>query len=221
MVLFLLLAGTLAAFAGIVTDLRERGVVSDALSGTGVGDAAFRAAENSRVFMTQLQFVLLLFTAIAFITWLARVDWNVRAWGATDLPFARWWAVGGWFVPLANLVVPGRLAQVVWAGSDPSLPSPIDDRWKHSPTSPLIMAWWLAFVAAVITSRVGASAISGAADFEELRSALLITAFSDVLFVAAGIGAFMLVREVTLRQRMRAGIILDRPPSALLTAAGG
>jgi len=61
------------------------------------------------------------------------------------------WAYGGWFLPFANLVLPGRVAVDTWrAGDSPGQ--------RGSTLVP--RAWWGAFLVLIVASRVATSGVS-------------------------------------------------------------
>lgn len=56
-----------------------------------------------------LQITVFIATAIFFLIWLYRVYGNLRSLGASTVEYTPGWAVGWFFVPLANLVIPYKI----------------------------------------------------------------------------------------------------------------
>jgi tetrahydromethanopterin S-methyltransferase subunit G len=52
-------------------------------------------------------------TAVVFITWLYRARKNLDAFPEATPTMKAGWAIGGWFIPFANLVIPCRVAASV------------------------------------------------------------------------------------------------------------
>jgi hypothetical protein len=80
--------------------------------------------------------VAILVAAVAaalFIGWLVRARANAEHLGPHR--HTAGWAIPGWFVPFANLAVPGRVVADVWRAS----PTP---RQQYVSTA-LVTAWWL------------------------------------------------------------------------------
>jgi hypothetical protein len=71
--------------------------------------------------LSVLQLVSVLAAAAAFIVWLYRAYGNLPILGIVKPRHARGWAIGAWFVPLANLVIPKQIANDVWRAGDPEL----------------------------------------------------------------------------------------------------
>jgi hypothetical protein len=75
---------------------------------------------------------------VLYFVWFARVyNWLRAARGGTS--FSTGLAIGGWFIPVANLVLP-------FLG--------LNDAWKraHGSGSPLVLLWWIAYLIATATS---------------------------------------------------------------------
>src|SRR5262245_416394 len=58
-------------------------------------------------------------TGIVWIVWQWRIAKNVD--DSSDVPtrFRPGWSIGGWFVPLANLVIPVLVMQDLWRAAEP------------------------------------------------------------------------------------------------------
>lgn len=132
-------------------------------------------------------------TAVAFLVWVYRASANAHALGFANLKFRPGWAVGWWFVPIANLIQVPRvmleLYRVALAG-DPAA------RRGHVGGAPVIV-WWLLILFANGADRYGAGRIGSGEGFEPLRQALIAYIAGDVMFLAAGVLAIWLVRRIT------------------------
>jgi hypothetical protein len=80
-----------------------------------------------------------LFTAVAFMVWLYQARENLDRRGETGMRWSPGWTIGGWFIPLANFVIPARVVGEVYARS---MPGAI--RTWQMPS--LVTAWWVAFL---------------------------------------------------------------------------
>lgn len=81
------------------------------------------------------QTVTVLLAAALVIIWFYRVRDNLDAFAGSAPELRTGWAIGGWFVPLANLVIPFRVMADVARVS-----------LFRSGTPGLVWAWWLPFV---------------------------------------------------------------------------
>jgi Domain of unknown function (DUF4328) len=82
-----------------------------ALAGKGGGFDAIRA------FLTLVEFLARIAAAIAFLRWLYLAAGNARALGAEDMMVGPGWAVGWYFVPVLNLVMPFVAMRELWKAS--------------------------------------------------------------------------------------------------------
>ncbi len=80
--------------------------------------------------------------AILIIIWTRRTTGNLavagvaRSWGTG-------WAIGGWFIPVAHLVLPILVISQAYKATDPALDVPVAWRWKMIPSSATLWAWWV------------------------------------------------------------------------------
>jgi hypothetical protein len=121
--------------------------------------------------------VLLLATAAVFIVWQWRSAKNNEVLGRIRPRYTPGWSIGGWFIPLANLVIPVRIMQDLWQGSDPEIRNYRDPR--SLPKWSLIGWWW----GCTIGARFLAATIIG-----------------QGLIIVSGVLAIVMVRRITDRQ---------------------
>lgn len=98
--------------------------------------------------MILVQLALFVGTAIAFLVWLYRAEVNARALGAEDMMVSPAWAVGWFFVPLVQLVMPFMAVRELWKASA----TPRD--WQLGPASPVIALWWACWIGTVISGNI-------------------------------------------------------------------
>ncbi|KAF0092921.1 MAG: hypothetical protein E1N59_3319 [Puniceicoccaceae bacterium 5H] len=80
---------------------------------------------------------------IFFLLWVYRAQLNLRFLGARDRDFSPGWAVGWFFIPLANLVKPFEMmTQLAERSRAPSMPS---RPWRQM--GALILFWWITHIA--------------------------------------------------------------------------
>jgi hypothetical protein len=132
-------------------------------------------------------FAGLIGAAIAVPVWMHRAYRNLPALGATGLRWSPAWAAAGWFIPLAQLVIPLLVAYDLsaHAGGDTGRPSP------------LLVPWWAAWLAGYVLGLVSNQLGSF------LHVALAIP--SDLALLGAGVLLILIIQGVTRRQRARHG----------------
>ncbi|WP_412079113.1 DUF4328 domain-containing protein [Streptomyces xanthophaeus] len=147
-----------------------------------------------------LQVLALLAIATVFIVWFYRVRCNAEIFRRDVFTQSRGWAIGGWFIPFANLVLPFRTAKQIWAASTQLGP---DGSSRQISTAPLT-AWWLVWVLSQVVGRVFGKVYMDAETPEELRDAFALGIVSDLLTVVAAVLALLFVRKLTAMQNTQA-----------------
>ena len=146
-------------------------------------------------------------TAIIFLMWLYRAYSNLPALGAQrrSIGYSPGWAVGSFFVPFANLVIPYRAIKELWQKSQP----PSEEALFSSSISPpgIFPVWWGFWLASNFAGniyfRINADGVS-----REVIFSLGVTV--DALSIIAGWLATMVVKEIDERQTQAASQIPPR-----------
>lgn len=127
----------------IAAMLHERYLINRQLDGVlSMTDIQTSLVADDRWIMLSglLIWVLLIACYIVGGMWTYRVARNVRALGAHNLDDRPAWAVGWYFIPFANFVLPFRaMVQIRLASATP-------DRWRSDSAPALLIAWWAAFI---------------------------------------------------------------------------
>lgn len=150
--------------------------------------------DEAEATMVLAQLALFLGTAIAFLVWLYRAEVNVRALGAEDMMVSPGWAVGWFFVPLVQLVMPFVAVRELWKASA----TPRD--WQLGASSPVIALWWACWLGSVISGNI-AFALSRMDDYDAFLAAdfigMISAAFTipSAILLAAVIGRIQAMQE--------------------------
>jgi hypothetical protein len=177
--------------------------------GFGVSDTVDRLDAASFVLI-----LLTIGTIVAWCMWQYRAQRNVRAFGANGLRISPGWAVGWWFIPFANLVMPYRAMSELMRASSPSAGP---NSWQRVATSPLLPLWWGFLLLGNVVARVGTSMIDesvGSNTIPEVLTSIRWLIVGLLVLVVAAVFALLVVREVDRRQterRRSAGQVL--PPA--------
>jgi hypothetical protein len=151
---------------------------------------------------TTTGFVFLLFVAIAVlvIIWSWRAAKNLEVLGRPDPTLSPGWAIGGWFIPFANYVLPFLVFADLWRAGEASVPWG-DRGWKRVHIGTQVIAWWIAFVASSLAlgvlSGIGGETLDTTSEINDNANVGSV-AFA-LLAVAAVLGAIVL-RQITQRQ---------------------
>jgi hypothetical protein len=137
--------------------------------------------------------------AVLFIVWMWRAAKNNETLGRDHPRLGPGWAIGGWFVPLANLVIPVLVMQDLWRGSSEQIPRG-DMRWRITDRSVLVGWWWAALVVSIPrVTRIGAGS-TAASQVNDLRTSAAGGLVCMLSGVTAAVLAILVVRGLAARQ---------------------
>jgi hypothetical protein len=160
------------------------------------------AAENPAIGAAVAAGLLTTAIAVLFIIWMWRAANNNEALGRRNPRLSDGWAIGGWFIPIANFVLPVLMMQDLWRGSETGVPRDHSD-WRQARGSGLIGVWWGLLVASVIArvaARGNADAIGEFENFESFRAANTLIILATIVEIAAAVLAIAVVRTLARRQ---------------------
>src|SRR5262245_2731722 len=153
-------------------------------------------------------FNLLVFiaTVVVFLIWEHRANSNLRPLGVPRPEFSSRWAVGSWFVPFLNLVVPFQIVRYIWRKSDPDTVKANvgSGPWNYSGADEsTLKAWWGFWIATGIVGRFSDRISLRAKELSEHELAGWAGIIASTLAVIAALLAISVVRGVTARQEER------------------
>jgi hypothetical protein len=158
-------------------------------------------ADQAVADVASLLFGLAIAIFVLMIIWLHRAYGNVDAFRVGPKRYGNGWTVGAWFIPVANLWIPNQLISDTWRGADAAaLGNP---RWTKLPRAPIIMLWWVFFIAAAVFSYPRAlTDPDSSADALQVADAL--SAVGALVSIVAAILGAITFRTLTRRQHERA-----------------
>ncbi|WP_405856897.1 DUF4328 domain-containing protein [Streptomyces sp. NBC_00090] len=136
-------------------------------------------------------------TAIVFIIWFHRLRRNAEVW-AGDLSRRPGWAIGGWFIPIANLWIPRGVAVDIWRASRWQ-PYAADGRGELA----LLNSWWTVWVAGAVVNRIAVLLYRRAETVDALATATAWSLAGYLLDAAAAVLAILFVRRLTSMQHTK------------------
>lgn len=158
------------------------------LGTAGAITAVGEAEQLSEGFVTLVVYVGIA-TGVLTITWWVRAYRAIEASGARGLRWSPGWALGGWFIPLANLVIAkmvldeiDRVSQAVAEG-DPS--------WRSRRLTPITGWWWGFWAGGLVIGLIGTALVSaqlGAPSFDaaSYRTGLVALLVAHAASMVAG-----------------------------------
>ncbi len=138
-------------------------------SGGGFGDLldVDNALRSSDQFLV-LSVLAAMAIVVLLIIFTYRIHKNIDAFGGTNARLSHGWAIGGWFIPLANFVLP--LLCLMDADQAAHLEPGGDTNIRRARWSRIILVWWLLFSAGYVLNFLGnTQALSLAPDGPELQ----------------------------------------------------
>ena len=149
------------------------------------------------------QLVLFIVTAVVFCVWVHQAQVNARALGATGMKVTPGWAVGSFFVPLVNLVMPFFAMVDLWKASEPG-PEAVEPGSRAAlSASPLLGAWWLTWLLGGGIGSAASMMMKGAADAASMARATNVDILASLVIMACALLAAFVVRDITWRQTQR------------------
>lgn len=157
------------------------------------GDALYGAA-------ALLQILTLLATAVVFVVWFHRVRVNAEVFAPNGFTKGRGWAIGAWFVPIANIFMPRRIAREIWVASTQAAP---DGSWREASQVP-VNVWWSLWIVSAGFGRLAGNLYDSADDADAIQQASAVMGASDLLDVASAVFAILFVRKLSGMQHLKA-----------------
>jgi hypothetical protein len=184
-------------------------VLIDLLSGGYVNSGDMQLNDNVQLAVRPIQAVAFIVTAVFFLVWIHRVHRNLPWLGTRGLKYSPAWAIGGFFIPFVNLVLPFLVVREIWKASDPQRTD--GHSWKDTSLSLVVPSWWILFCVAEIGPLVVNIALGGGNEVAARQNLNWVLVVSDVLDLPATILAILVVRGIVSRQ--------DKKYSNLVSAA--
>ncbi len=143
---------------------------------------------------------------VSFLLWLHRASKNLPALGnpKSQVEYTPGWAVGWFFVPLANLFMPYKAVKEVWEKSDPFIKSRDDMMFTPTSSAALVTGWWIGWVAMNVLGRITSRLQTDTATPDTMRWVTWVDVVGDVVGIIAAVLAVFVVRGIDRRQTERA-----------------
>ncbi|MBF9070870.1 DUF4328 domain-containing protein [Streptacidiphilus fuscans] len=178
-------------------------VAKSALDTDGINVSAISATQAASSVLLFLAMLANLAAGVVFIIWFFKSARLAEILAPGRQALSTGWAVGGWFIPLAFLVLPRIVAGGIWRAAVPleQVPS------MRRPRTYLVTWWWLSFcVAQVFWMERVTPAISWATADGSLARLVVtygLTGTIDLFAIAATVLAVVMIRKVTSMQQVR------------------
>jgi hypothetical protein len=175
-------------------------------------DYASRGGDNRVNAWADAEEIALVAWGIAALVWIITfvlliIWWNQAYKAARRFPgqFVSWssgWAVGGWFIPVANFIIPRLVMNEIERLSAEPRPheTPGDDRaWRSRPLMGLGMTFWFTMIGGLITTQIASAVYPVGLDDDGLRLSYLLSIAAAASWAVAGITGALFVRRLGAR----------------------
>jgi hypothetical protein len=206
----LLIANVAWSLVSIGAVLGELDILERARDGRFVSEAEALASDDRVRTAGTIGLVLNIVTIVAWLVWQHRGQRNLSRLGVRQLQFTPAWAVGWWFVPIANLWKPYQSVRELWRASRAG----VDDALRAGErTWPVIGWWWGVWLASNITLRLSVS-MDRQATLDDYIGSDHVDLVQEALSITAAILAIAIVRSITRgqEQRIAAGAVVPPRP---------
>lgn len=177
--LFLLLV---MALAGAGSDALELLFFDRLETGAFATDNEMMAAAEAndlRQMVVGFAYLAVLILCFIFVgRWIYFSSKNLRAFGAAGLTIRPGWAVGWYFIPIANLWKPYQAMKEIWQAST----DPLD--WGRQETPGLLPAWWAIWLISNVADQASFRLLDNASTIAEFKMAATVSIASGGLNVA-------------------------------------
>jgi hypothetical protein len=136
---------------------------------------------------------------VVLLVFLWRAAKNTEVWQRQRPRRGAGWAIGAWFIPFVNLVLPAMVVHDVWRRS----PSVDEYGYRHEESGALVVWWWLAWIASNLLQPITGSS-DDSTSAAALRSADNWRSFGAAFAVAAAVLLIGVVRRLAARQSILA-----------------
>ena len=179
------------AVVSIGSGLAEIELIQRMERGESITIEAATANDNRQAVVAFIYFITYLALAVAFLKWIYRAAENLAVIHPAEQLVSPGWAVGWWFIPIANLWKPYQVMTAIWKGSDPN----------SSPAPRIILIWWCVWLLSDLMALISDISIN----FDDLAIEELIRfgqlgVVADALSIVAAVLLFYLVRRIGINQ---------------------
>ena len=184
----------------VVSDLVAVSFLLDAAEGQAVDSATAYEIDQRQSIIGYVQVGLNLLSAVLFLVWFYHSEKHLKTMGVSYLNYSPTWAVGGFFVPLLNLVRPYQVMAEVWAGSRYASTPEERRAWSETPFWSFVGAWWVLFWLMRVLGSWANSMLTSAYSIGELIDAMWVVTAADFIVIPAAAVTLALVRRITRLQ---------------------
>lgn len=186
----LLYSGIALGVLSIVSGLFELKLLSEIRAGTELAPGEADSNDLRQQIVSAVRFVTYVATVVVFAIWIYRTNHNARQLGAAGMRFSPGWAVGWYFIPIANLWKPYQAMKEIWQAS--AAPA----QWQEQPRGEVLPWWWTFFLLSRFLGNAAFRMSLSAETTSELITAGTVALVADAVDVVLTAIALALVTQI-------------------------
>jgi hypothetical protein len=192
----------LAAAFSLPAGMDQLDIIDKFRDGARLSFAEVEDADDQLNRIAQVQFGLILLTGIAWLLWQSLAHRSERGIGLRHSKFPPRDAVLWWFIPIGQLIMPKRVMDEIWRGSDPGLRGD-EPNFASLHVDPLVHIWWFAWIAGTVGNRLAHYAYDRANTLGSAEIAIRAYMAAEVALMLAGALGILVVLRITERVEER------------------
>jgi hypothetical protein len=157
---------------------------------------AVTGAESRMLAASWVELATLLVAGVPFILWFRAAYRLAKERSEYAMRYGIGWTIGGWIIPIVNLILPKKIANDLWRAGDPAWSQ---RELRPQEVSPLVHWWWAAWVLWYIASGVAERLYDRAETISAIRGGVMAYIVSDAVWLVAAVLATFVVRGATER----------------------
>lgn len=185
----------------------EVGGAEDALAV--LSEEEMSATTGLFLFTNLLQLLLTVAALVAFLIWVHRAFRNLQDAGIYT-EFTPGWAVGWFFIPIANLFMAYRAIRELWHKSGGEVEEA--GLFNAPQPAPLLGIWWGAWIINTLLSNAGGRIYDNADTTAQLSAGAWIITVSNALEIASSLLTIYIIHSIVQRQAANPTLTTQQPP---------
>ena len=181
----------------LVSQLLELQLLNDMQAGRSPAPGEVASNDLRQQIVASLRVINFVVVIVLFCIWIYRANYNARQLGAADMQFTPGWAVGWYFIPIANLWKPYQAMREIWQASA----SPA--HWQQQPRGSVLPLWWTFFLLSNFLGNASFRLSLRARTVPDLILAGTVGAANDAIDIVSTAIALVLVTQIFRMQMAR------------------
>jgi hypothetical protein len=140
---------------------------------------------------------------ILMIIWANSAHKTTQRLGAGDRQWSSGWTVGGWFIPVANLIIPKLvITEIEQIAGAPRRNGRVDAEWRRRPAAAIGWVWWVLMMAGLVAVGIGMALVPDVTEefsADTVRASYLLRTVGFALVAGGGVCGALYVRRISNR----------------------